>query len=122
MQVFQSSAVFVYALSVPLLGESVTRLKVAAVVVSLAGLALVVAFSADDHQEGSGSSSSSGNGSSSSSSSSGSSSGNGENNTWQGYALLAGSIFFFACYEVGTETGGEQEVNRGDQLLILRLH
>ena len=111
MQVFQSSAVFVYALSVPLLGESVTRLKVAAVVVSLAGLALVVAFSTDDHQEGNGSSSSS---------SSSSSSGNGEN-TWQGYALLAGSIFFFACYEVGIKMTLRRHGDIEESLALLGL-
>ena len=113
MQVFQSSAVFVYALSVPLLGESVTRLKVAAVVVSLAGLALVVAFSTDDHQEGNGSSSSS-------SSSSSSNSGNGEN-TWQGYALLAGSIFFFACYEVGIKMTLRRHGDIEESLTLLGL-
>ena len=97
---FQSSAVFVFALSVPLLKERVTLLKAGAVVASIVGIALVIAFSPTS-RGGSGPSGAVGH-------LYRAFDGSGEPvaadtvvDTWQGYLLLGGSVLLFAAYEVG---------------------
>eukprot|EP00947_MAST-08B_sp_MAST-8B-sp1_P001567 g1567.t1 len=76
---FQTSAVFVYALSVPILGERIRASKVISVLVSVAGLVLVIFYSADLNDNAGD---------------------DDQQQTAAGYIFLCISIALFAAYEV----------------------
>eukprot|EP00947_MAST-08B_sp_MAST-8B-sp1_P005516 g5516.t1 len=86
---YQSSAIFVYLLSVPLLGEKVSVVRVCSVLVSIGGLALVVYCFVDAERRTEGS---------------GGSGGSGGSSTLQddalGYVFLMASVLISALFEV----------------------